>query len=124
MKLAKITCVSLCVLLVFTAFYKNETLKYQLIGNGQVVEPSEKRLFPKCSKHTRDVLSHTPLQNKLHGKVDVTTFERSGCFVIKSRKSGLYRLVHKANFKGVACNHTQKRFLTSNENGTQVSFKF
>ena len=130
MKLAKIIFVSLCLLLVFTAFYNNETLKYKLIGNGQVVEParspmaSKERPFPNCSKLTRDMLSHTPLQNKLQGNIDVTTFERSGCFVINSRKSGLYRIVHKANFKGVTCNRTQKRFLTSYENGTRVSLSF
>ena len=119
--------VGVCLLLVFTAFCRKETLKLKLIGNGKFVEnvrppwASEKRPFPKCSRQTRDMLLHSPFQNELHGNVNVTTFERSGCFVIDSRKSGLKRIVHNANFKGVACNHTQKRFLTREENGTWVS---
>ena len=122
--------VGVWLLLIFTAFYQKETLKLKLIGNGKVLEnfhspwASEKRPFPKCSKQTRDMLLQSPLQNNLHGIVNVTTFERSGCFVIKSRQSGLNRIVHKENFKGVTCNHTQKRFLTREENATWVSTSF
>ena len=83
--------------------------------------PPKNPSFSTCPKHILDELLHMPIPTKLHAEVDVSVFERSGCFVINSNKSGLYRIVHEGNCARVICNATNKRFLPTNKSEQRVS---
>ena len=75
----------------------------------------------KCSSHILDELINMPISPKLYDNLDVGIFERSGCFLINSNKSGLYRIVHKGNFPRVICNATKRMFLPTTVKEQRVS---
>ena len=74
-----------------------------------------------CSMTTRDKLINLRLSVTLYDKIDVSEFEQSGCFVIDTSQSGLYRIIHEGNFANTVCAPTQKRFLSIQENEEYVS---
>ena len=74
-----------------------------------------------CSSETLDDLINSPLPTSLRDNVDVTALERSGCFAINNKKSGLYRIVHERNFAHVICNTTQKKFFPASKKAKPVS---
>ena len=78
----------------------------------------------RCTKRNFSKLIHLPLSIKLHDNVNISRFERSGCFVIDTSKSGLYRIIHERNFANFICNATERKFLSDSQNKNVSRFLF
>ena len=111
---------SSAIYIVLTWAYRRD-LNKTILGPRTLFRESEDRTLLNCSFTLFNELINSRLRTILDENVNVDFFERSGCFVIDTQKTGLYRIVHENNFGRVACNKTQKKFLSPTVDEKRVS---